>query len=168
VIVDAPLSTTGAQRRAAAHVRAGCGSRGMAGGQAIDLARSASDDAAELERMHSLKTGALIRASILMGAGCGEPLDAGCQASCALSPTRSASRSRSSTTSSMSRLVAAARQDRRQGRAAEQADVRQHPRARCGEGQARAAAHEARDALAGAASAPAPAEMADFIILRKH
>jgi len=53
------------------------GSRGMAGGQAIDLA---SFDAAlelhELERMHRLKTGALIRAAVRLGADCGQPVDA--------------------------------------------------------------------------------------------
>jgi farnesyl diphosphate synthase len=52
-----------------------CGSRGMAGGQAIDLA---SVDRAislpELEHMHTLKTGALIRAAVMMGAMCGRPL----------------------------------------------------------------------------------------------
>ena len=51
-----------------------CGSLGMAGGQAIDLAavgRTLSLD--ELERMHRYKTGALIRAAVLMGA-----LAAGC------------------------------------------------------------------------------------------
>ena len=52
-----------------------CGSRGMAGGQAIDLgAVGKSLNAAELDRMHGMKTGALIRAAILLGAGCGEPL----------------------------------------------------------------------------------------------
>ena len=52
-----------------------CGSRGMAGGQAIDLgAVGKTLDAAGLERMHGMKTGALIRAAILLGAGCGEPL----------------------------------------------------------------------------------------------
>lgn len=48
------------------------GSRGMAGGQAIDLA--ATDQAislVELEFMHMHKTGALIRAAVLMGAHCG-------------------------------------------------------------------------------------------------
>lgn len=54
---------------------AAAGSRGMAGGQAIDLAAVGRDlDAAELEFMHIHKTGALIRAAILMGAGCGSPL----------------------------------------------------------------------------------------------
>ncbi len=45
------------------------GSRGMAGGQAIDLAAVGSElDIAELEDMHVHKTGALIRASVLLGA----------------------------------------------------------------------------------------------------
>jgi farnesyl diphosphate synthase len=47
------------------------GTAGMAGGQAIDLAavgRSLTLD--ELEAMHRLKTGALIRASVLMAAAC--------------------------------------------------------------------------------------------------
>jgi farnesyl diphosphate synthase len=49
-----------------------CGSRGMAGGQAIDLeAVGKSLTLPELELMHILKTGALIRASVLMGAHCG-------------------------------------------------------------------------------------------------
>ena len=52
-----------------------CGSHGMAGGQAFDLAAVGTTlSAAELERMHVHKTGALIRASVLMGAACGEPL----------------------------------------------------------------------------------------------
>ena len=52
-----------------------CGSRGMAGGQAIDLdAVGKPLSLPELEHMHILKTGALIRASILMGAYCGSEL----------------------------------------------------------------------------------------------
>jgi len=52
-----------------------CGSRGMAGGQAIDLANvDRQISLPELEHMHMLKTGALIRASVLMGALCGKPL----------------------------------------------------------------------------------------------
>jgi farnesyl diphosphate synthase len=50
------------------------GHDGMAGGQAVDLAavgRSLSED--ELRLMHSLKTGALLHASVMMGAACGEP-----------------------------------------------------------------------------------------------
>jgi farnesyl diphosphate synthase len=53
------------------------GSRGMAGGQAIDLAAvGASLSLPELEFMHIHKTGALIRAATLLGARCGEPLAA--------------------------------------------------------------------------------------------
>jgi farnesyl diphosphate synthase len=55
---------------------AACGSRGMAGGQAIDLdAVGKSLTLPELEYMHILKTGALIRACVLMGAHCGTPLE---------------------------------------------------------------------------------------------
>ncbi len=48
------------------------GQGGMAGGQAIDLAavgRSLTE--AELRHMHRLKTGALLQASVMMGAACG-------------------------------------------------------------------------------------------------
>lgn len=49
------------------------GVHGMAGGQAIDLASVGLPlTQAELERMHSLKTGALLQASVLMGAACGQ------------------------------------------------------------------------------------------------
>ncbi|MGC2048489.1 MAG: polyprenyl synthetase family protein [Gallionella sp.] len=48
------------------------GSRGMTGGQAIDLASVGKAlTLAELEFMHIRKTGALIRAAILLGAQCG-------------------------------------------------------------------------------------------------
>jgi geranylgeranyl pyrophosphate synthase len=47
------------------------GTAGMAGGQAIDLGAVGRDiDLEELEGMHRLKTGALIRASVLMAAAC--------------------------------------------------------------------------------------------------
>ncbi|MDR1367818.1 MAG: polyprenyl synthetase family protein [Candidatus Accumulibacter sp.] len=52
------------------------GSLGMAGGQAIDLAAVGQDiRLEELERMHAFKTGALIRAAVLLGVFCGAPLD---------------------------------------------------------------------------------------------
>ena len=51
------------------------GSLGMAGGQAIDLDAVGRElELPELELMHALKTGALIRASIMLGALCGEIL----------------------------------------------------------------------------------------------
>jgi farnesyl diphosphate synthase len=53
------------------------GSRGMAGGQAIDLASVGKPlEQTELELMHALKTGALIRAAVLLGALAGQPLSA--------------------------------------------------------------------------------------------
>jgi farnesyl diphosphate synthase len=52
----------------------GAGLAGMAGGQAIDLAsvglRLTED---QLREMHRLKTGALLQASVMMGAACGDP-----------------------------------------------------------------------------------------------
>jgi farnesyl diphosphate synthase len=51
------------------------GSRGMAGGQAIDLASVGKPlELPQLEFMHILKTGALIRASVNLGALCGKPM----------------------------------------------------------------------------------------------
>ena len=53
------------------------GSRGMAGGQAIDLDSVGKTlTLPELEHMHIHKTGALIRASVVLGARCGRPLPA--------------------------------------------------------------------------------------------
>ncbi|MBW7834026.1 MAG: polyprenyl synthetase family protein [Simplicispira suum] len=50
------------------------GAAGMAGGQAIDLASVGEQlDEAQLRHMHQLKTGALLRASVMMGAACGTP-----------------------------------------------------------------------------------------------
>ena len=49
----------------------------MAGGQAIDLANVGRQmTLPELEMMHILKTGALIRASVILGAQCGQALSA--------------------------------------------------------------------------------------------
>ena len=51
------------------------GSRGMAGGQMIDIEGTGQQlTRAELEFMHVHKTGALIRSAILLGAQCGTPL----------------------------------------------------------------------------------------------
>ena len=65
--VPAPLQARlcGLLARAAGHA-------GMAGGQAIDLASiGKSLDEASLRDMHRRKTGALLQASVLMGAACG-------------------------------------------------------------------------------------------------
>ena len=56
---------------------AAAGSRGMAGGQHVDLEATGRDlSVPELEAMHIRKTGALIRAAVMLGAACGEPLSA--------------------------------------------------------------------------------------------
>ncbi|UTY56371.1 polyprenyl synthetase family protein [Massilia sp. erpn] len=53
------------------------GSAGMCGGQAIDLASvGLSLTLQQLEQMHQLKTGALLRASVVLGALAGKDLDA--------------------------------------------------------------------------------------------
>lgn len=58
---------------------AGCA--GMAGGQAIDLASvGQSLTEAQLREMHRLKTGALLQASVMMGAACGDASPAAIQA----------------------------------------------------------------------------------------
>jgi farnesyl diphosphate synthase len=52
------------------------GTSGMAGGQALDLAAEGrSLTLAEIEQIHVLKTGALIRASVVMAAHCAPSLD---------------------------------------------------------------------------------------------
>jgi farnesyl diphosphate synthase len=52
------------------------GSGGMCGGQAIDLGSvGVRLTLAQLEQMHQLKTGALLRAAVLLGAWCGKTLD---------------------------------------------------------------------------------------------
>ncbi|MDP2371994.1 polyprenyl synthetase family protein [Rhodoferax sp.] len=54
------------------------GSGGMAGGQAIDLASvGVCLTERQLREMHRLKTGALLQASVMMGAACGAPTAAG-------------------------------------------------------------------------------------------
>ena len=56
----------------------GVDERGRAGGQAIDLESVGKPlSLPELEFMHIHKTGALIRASVMLGAHCGEKLDDG-------------------------------------------------------------------------------------------
>ncbi|HTJ92322.1 MAG TPA: polyprenyl synthetase family protein [Pararobbsia sp.] len=77
---DAPLP---AVRKAALlrELAYASGAAGMAGGQAIDLASvGVALDRVSLEKMHRMKTGALLRAAVFMGALCGseapESLDA--------------------------------------------------------------------------------------------
>src|SRR5574338_448037 len=73
VLAEAPLGIPAERHLAMVGLLAqAAGSRGMAGGQAIDLAAVGQPmTRAELEFMHIHKTGALIRAATLLGAGCG-------------------------------------------------------------------------------------------------
>ena len=65
-----PASQTASLMRELAHA---AGTQGMCGGQAIDLAAVGRQLALpELERMHRMKTGALLRAAVLMGALSGQ------------------------------------------------------------------------------------------------
>lgn len=77
VLADNPVSATPAGQIAMIRQLAtASGSRGMAGGQAIDLAAVGKQlSREELEFMHVHKTGALIRASVLLGAQAGTPPD---------------------------------------------------------------------------------------------
>ena len=62
-----------AQARLCALLARAAGHAGMAGGQAIDLASVGKPLAEEVLRdMHRRKTGALLKASVMMGAACGE------------------------------------------------------------------------------------------------
>jgi farnesyl diphosphate synthase len=64
------------QARLCALLARSAGHAGMAGGQAIDLASiGVSLDESSLRDMHRRKTGALLQASVLMGAACGDTGD---------------------------------------------------------------------------------------------
>ncbi|MCB1915442.1 MAG: polyprenyl synthetase family protein [Rhodocyclaceae bacterium] len=68
------LSDPGVQLAMVHHLALATGSRGMAGGQAIDLASIGRQlERGELEFMHIHKTGALIRCAVMLGAHCGKP-----------------------------------------------------------------------------------------------
>jgi len=69
------LAEAGAGAEMVALLARASGSRGMCGGQAVDLASTGRQlDLAELEFMHIHKTGALIRAAVLLGAHSGGSL----------------------------------------------------------------------------------------------
>jgi farnesyl diphosphate synthase len=78
VLAEHPLATDAAVQIQMINLLAvASGSRGMAGGQAIDLAAVGKElTVPELEFMHIHKTGAIIRAAALLGLKCGAPLSA--------------------------------------------------------------------------------------------
>ena len=73
VLAAAPL-IAGVRVELLATLARAAGAAGMCGGQALDLAATGGGRSlavADLERLHALKTGALIRAAVRMGALCG-------------------------------------------------------------------------------------------------
>ena len=69
ILANEPDTKPARQLEMVALLARASGSRGMAGGQAIDLAAVGLElDQPQLELMHALKTGALIRAAVLLGA----------------------------------------------------------------------------------------------------
>jgi farnesyl diphosphate synthase len=71
ILADAPLPAA-ARLELIQDLAAASGTEGMCGGQAIDLdALGKTLDARQIEQMHRMKTGALLRASVLMGARAG-------------------------------------------------------------------------------------------------
>jgi farnesyl diphosphate synthase len=76
LIAEHPLADDpGVQLEMVKLLAAAAGSRGMAGGQQIDLESTGKPlTLPELEVMHIHKTGALIRAAVLLGSSCGDKL----------------------------------------------------------------------------------------------
>jgi farnesyl diphosphate synthase len=71
---DSGMVAPALQARLTALLARSAGHAGMAGGQAIDLASIGRPlDETALRDMHRRKTGALLQASVLMGAACGQP-----------------------------------------------------------------------------------------------
>ena len=71
---DVALFSAAVQARLCRLLARAAGHEGMAGGQAIDLAsvgQALTEN--QLRQMHRLKTGALLRGSVMMGAACREP-----------------------------------------------------------------------------------------------
>jgi farnesyl diphosphate synthase len=78
VLAEVAVAEPATQLSMLARLASAAGSRGMAGGQAVDLGSlGKSLSLPELEFMHVHKTGALIRASVLLGAQCGRALAPG-------------------------------------------------------------------------------------------
>jgi farnesyl diphosphate synthase len=81
LVPDESVVPAAVQARLVRLLTRAAGSQGMAGGQAIDLASVGRPlNEAELREMHRLKTGALLQASVEMGAACAGELPAAAQA----------------------------------------------------------------------------------------
>jgi farnesyl diphosphate synthase len=145
------------------------GSRGMAGGQQIDLESTGKALALpELEHMHIHKTGALIRAAVLLGFSCGQSNEAERAAldryakavGLAFQVVDDVLDSEASTAT----LGKTAGKDSKQGKAT-YVSLLGAPRARQMAEDLRAEAHAALAPLGGRATRLR--ELADFIVLRK-
>jgi len=163
-IADEPQS----QLEAIKALALAAGSRGMAGGQQIDLESTGKAlTLPELELMHIHKTGALIRAAVTLGVSCGvlaenqqEKLDRYAKAiGLAFQVVDDVLDSESSTAT----LGKTAGKDSRQGKPT-YVSALGLPRAR---EMAEALRGEAHAALAGIGGARRLGELADFIVLRK-
>ena len=78
---DSDVISPSLQARLCRMLAQAAGAHGMAGGQAIDLASVGLPlTSSQLHDMHRLKTGALLQASVLMGASCGDAGAAAMQA----------------------------------------------------------------------------------------
>jgi farnesyl diphosphate synthase len=149
---------------------AAAGSRGMAGGQQIDLESTGQPlSPPELESMHIHKTGALIRAAVLLGAACGgatgselrERLD---QYAKTVGLAFQVVDDLLDAEASSATLGKTAGKDSRQGKPT-YVSVMGLPRARALAQELRQKAHEALAPLG--AGARRLRELADFIVLRK-
>ncbi len=113
------------QARLCALLARSAGHAGMAGGQAIDLASiGARLDEAALRDMHRRKTGALLQASVLMGAACGLPDERAWRALSDYGAAVGLAFQVVDDILDVTQAVRDAGQDSRQGRASEQAHLR--------------------------------------------
>ena len=127
-----------------------------AGRRSTSRASAPRSSLAELETMHRMKTGALIRAAVRLGAACGRPLGAdGVGGARRLRARRRARLPGRRRRARRRRLGRTAGQDRGQGRGAGQADVRLAARACRGQGARRSAARAKRAPRWRRSAAPA-------------
>jgi farnesyl diphosphate synthase len=156
---------------ACAMLAAAAGAPGMAGGQAIDLASTGvALSLPELQTMHRMKTGALIRAAVQLGAACGRPLTP--EESCALDTFSEAS---GLAFQVIDDVLDVEGSDAALGKTAGKDAAQNKPTYVSLLGLAEARRHaEALRARAGAALAPFRGaarrliELADWIVLRSH
>jgi farnesyl diphosphate synthase len=148
------------------------GTGGMCGGQAIDLdAVGQALTLVQLEQMHRMKTGALLRAAVLMGASAGE-LAAGAQEALvryadAIGLAFQVVDDVLDVSASSATLGKTAGKDAEQGKPTYVSLLGLEP-ARSWAQRLRAVAHDALAPLAPSAGVERLRQLADFIVLRSH